>query len=298
MPRPIKSGLDYFSLDTTWDVKMKLVKAKFKLVGVGCIIELFKTIYSEGYALKWDEDTRLLFADENGLDLERLDEIVKFAIEKDVFDQGIFEREGYLTSHGIQARWLKISLASKRQNVNIERKLDLLRISSGYTPEETPKTPEETPEIPEFSTQSKVKEIKRERVYKDNLSNKECAHAHPRIVDSSSPPPPPISQEKSGYGILKNVILSPSEHGELCKLYRDGIVADYINRLGAHLEKTGKTYRSHYAAILDWLNRDNVEQRPTSWSSAQPDGDFSEPSPEAKAAIFEGAKAKFKLPTG
>ena len=237
MARLIKTGLDYFSLDTTWDVKMKLVKAKFKLIGVGCIIELFKTIYSEGYALKWDEDTRLLFANENGLDLEKLDEIVKFAIEKEVFDKGIFEREGYLTSHGIQARWMKISLASKRQNVNIQRKLDLLQISSGNTPEKTELTPEETPIIPEFSTQSKVKEIKGERVYIDNISSEERAQAHPRIVDSGKPSPSPFSQEKSGYGILKNVILSPNEYDELRRLYRDSTVTNYIDRLSAHLEK-------------------------------------------------------------
>jgi hypothetical protein len=297
MPRPIRSGLDYFPLVTAWDVKMKLVKAKFKLIGVGCLIELFKTIYSEGYALKWDEDTRLLFADENGIDLDKLEEIVKFAIEKDVFDKGIFEREGYLTSHGIQSRWLKISLASKRQNVNIERKLDLLQNNSGYTPEETLNTPEETPIIPEFSTQSKVKKSK-ERENIDILNNKTRVPAHPRIVDSSSPPPPPIFQEKPGYGILKNVILSPSEHAELSRLYRESTVNDYINRLGAHLVKSGKTYRSHYAAILDWLNRDGVEQRTGSWSSAEPDYGFTEASPEAKAAIFKGMKEKLKLPSG
>lgn len=52
MARPKKIGMDYFPVDTTWDVKMQLVKAKYGLEGIGCIIELFKAIYHEGYFLK------------------------------------------------------------------------------------------------------------------------------------------------------------------------------------------------------------------------------------------------------
>jgi len=30
MARPIKIGLDYFPMDTTWDIKMRLLKARYK----------------------------------------------------------------------------------------------------------------------------------------------------------------------------------------------------------------------------------------------------------------------------
>lgn len=160
MARPIKTGLDYFSMDTTWDVKMRLVKAKYKLEGVGLIIELFQAIYREGYALKWDEDTRVLFADENSVTLDRLDDIVGYAAEKGIFDQGVKEKSGYLTSHGIQARWRHACEDSKRKNTQIDPEIDLLSIESKLTPEETAKTQEETNLTPEESTHIKVKESK------------------------------------------------------------------------------------------------------------------------------------------
>jgi len=45
MGRPKKIGLDYFSMDTNWDTAMRLLKAKFGLLGIGCMVELYKTIY-------------------------------------------------------------------------------------------------------------------------------------------------------------------------------------------------------------------------------------------------------------
>lgn len=91
MGRPVKTGLDYFPLDTSWDIKMKLLKAKFHLLGIGCMTELFKDIYHEGYALKWDEDTKLLFADDNSIELQTLEEIVKFALSRGIFSQPVFD---------------------------------------------------------------------------------------------------------------------------------------------------------------------------------------------------------------
>lgn len=170
MGRPVKTGLDYFPLDTSWDIKIKLLKAKFHLIGIGCMMELFKDIYHEGYAIKWDEDTKLLFADDNSIDIQTLDEIVNFALSKGIFSRPIFDKTGYLTSHGIQSRWKKACVDSKRSTVEIDHDLDLLSktpeetpsktVSNEFPPEETRLTPEETTNIPEFSTQSKVKKVK------------------------------------------------------------------------------------------------------------------------------------------
>jgi hypothetical protein len=158
MARPEKRGLDYFPVDTSWETNMKLIKARFKLAGVGCILELWRAIYREGYALRWDEDTQLLFSDENGIDLEDLQKLVLFAAEKGVFSADILAGKGFLTSRGIQKRWLGIAVSSKRNNSTIDPEICLLEVSPGNTPEETPKTPEETRKTPGESTQSKGKE--------------------------------------------------------------------------------------------------------------------------------------------
>lgn len=177
MGRNPKVGLDYFPLDTAWDIKMQLVKAKYGLEGVGCIIELFKLIYSEGYALKWDDDTRILFASSNHIEENTLDNILIYSVEKGIFHRGIYDKLRILTSSGIQKRWVKIVKDSKRSVTNIERSIDLnteLWFSSGYTPEETSNTPEEMPSIRGFTTgemqQSKVKERKEEYIVDTPLS--------------------------------------------------------------------------------------------------------------------------------
>lgn len=159
MARPIKIGLDYFPMDTTWDMKMRLLKARYKLEGIGLVVELFQAIYKEGYALGWDEDSRLLIADEASISIERLDEIVSFAVSKGIFDSRAIKK-GYLTSHGIQARWVKACTESKRKENQIPPELDLLQPSSVFNTEETLVNSEETLVNSEFSTQSKVNKSK------------------------------------------------------------------------------------------------------------------------------------------
>lgn len=126
MARPENTGIPYFPIVTEWDQKLKLVRAKYKLLGVGCIVELWKAIYAEGYALQWDEDAELLFADENSLDLETLRDIVKFAFSKGIFDLGMYEKKHVLTSHGIQKQWLSVVRAAHRKTTEIEPDLCLL----------------------------------------------------------------------------------------------------------------------------------------------------------------------------
>ena len=164
MGRPEKSGLDYFPLDTTWETNMKLIKAKFGLLGIGCIIELYRAIYREGYAMKWDEDTQLLFSSEHGIPLETLSEIINYSVGKGVFHAGKLNKLRSLTSRGIQRRWKKIAKESKRAVCEIDPAIDLT-----LTPEETRFTPEETALSGGESTQSKVKESKGKEI--QNVAN-------------------------------------------------------------------------------------------------------------------------------
>ena len=177
MARPIKIGLDYFPMDTTWDIKMRLLKARYKLEGVGLIVELYQAIYREGYALIWNEDSRILIADETGISIERLDEIVGFAAAKDIFDSRILGK-GYLTSHGIQARWVKACTDTKRKENKIPTDIDLLQHDNEFTPEETHVKPEETKSNAEFSTQIKVKEIKEKEIKRDNIAPQAATLKH------------------------------------------------------------------------------------------------------------------------
>ena len=69
MARPVKQNLDYFPLDCNLDQKFQLLEAEHGITGFGIIIRLLQTIYGEeGYYIKWDRDTEILFASKIILD--------------------------------------------------------------------------------------------------------------------------------------------------------------------------------------------------------------------------------------
>lgn len=124
MARPIKQGLEYFTVDTDWDRKMKLFQAKFKAEGVGIIIILWQWIYNKGYFINWDDETKLMFASDNHIEEMRLDEMIDFAIEKEIFSKRIYNQYRILTSKGIQKRYLNSCL--KRTEIRLHKKLLLI----------------------------------------------------------------------------------------------------------------------------------------------------------------------------
>ena len=69
MARPLKEGVDYFSLDCYMDDKIKMIQAEFGLKGFAIVVKLWQTIYREhGYYCEWNEEKKLLFASEEGAD--------------------------------------------------------------------------------------------------------------------------------------------------------------------------------------------------------------------------------------
>ena len=101
MARPIKEGLDYFSLDCHMNDAMKLIQAEFGLVGYAVVIKLWQKIYSDkGYYTKWGRDVALLFAQENGVGGNVVQEVVRICLQRGIFDQAMFKEHGILTSDG------------------------------------------------------------------------------------------------------------------------------------------------------------------------------------------------------
>jgi hypothetical protein len=58
---------------------------------------------------------------------------------------------------------------------------------------------------------------------------------------------------KKEYGEFKNVLLSDEEYNKL----KDRGLLNYIDKLSNYIESKGKRYKSHYATILNWNNREN-----------------------------------------
>ncbi len=241
---------------------MKLVKARFKLVGIGCITELWRSIYSEGYALNWDEDSKLLFAAENGIDPIELDKIIAFAVEKGIFDKRLLVEKSVLTSHGIQSRWKEIVRISKRKNCEIDTEIDLLTINSGKTPEENENTPEENAKTHGEKQQSKVKESK---------VNKEfAAPVETTVVEKPVDKMPNFDPDIPTLKTPDGVKFAPEELAEL--------VAQAGPDAQAHLDKFARKiamhrygYKNHWAALKDfWANAGGAKAWLSPRESPQP----------------------------
>jgi hypothetical protein len=152
MARRIRHGLDYFPLDTSWDLSMRLLKVQFGLEGLGAAIQLLQMIYREGYYLDWTSETEKLFCLENEIDAKKLNAILEFCLGHGLFDRGLYDQYSVLTSWAIQRQWLRICLDAKRKNAAIDPRLNLCpEINDESDAQASGKTSENSENPREFS---------------------------------------------------------------------------------------------------------------------------------------------------
>ena len=80
-----------------------------------------------------------------------------------------------------------------------------------------------------------------------------------------APPAPPVKEEKGPvkrkYGEYKNVLLTDEEYAKLLQLFPLDLPAR-IDRLSEYMASKGTRYKSHYATIRAWANRDKKQAAP------------------------------------
>ena len=118
MSRTIKTGLDYFPLDTKLDEKFEMIEAEHGLVGFAIIIKIYQEIYKNGYYYIWDKKRQLLFSKKNNVYIEDLNVIINSALEWNMFSNDLFNKYKVLTSAGIQKQFLKITERRKEVIIN------------------------------------------------------------------------------------------------------------------------------------------------------------------------------------
>lgn len=64
---------------------------------------------------------------------------------------------------------------------------------------------------------------------------------------------------KNAYGELKRVLLTEKEYEKLKDLFPKHY-EKYIQNLDYYVESTNRRYKSHYAVIRQWLNRDGIKE--------------------------------------
>lgn len=135
MARKHKDKVDYFPLDVVMDTDVRLLDIRFGLAGYAVFIKLYQYIYGQhGYYGEWDADAKLLFcSDQNIREDERalVDEVTDWCLDRGLFSREIYEKYQILTSHGIQAQFLRIT--KKRAETKIDERFDLVHQDVGKT---------------------------------------------------------------------------------------------------------------------------------------------------------------------
>ena len=124
MPRPQKKGLDYFPLDVDFlsDRKIKILKSRYGADGITLYIYLLCEIYRNGYYLKVDDDFYFLIADDLGMDRNKVQQVLRFLLERSLFDSTLFQSDTVLTSAGIQKRFqLAVKERARKTPIIVER---------------------------------------------------------------------------------------------------------------------------------------------------------------------------------
>jgi hypothetical protein len=117
MARLLQTGLDYFPLDTNIDDTIELLEAKLGLEGFAIFIKLLQKIYSNNYYLDWNEEIKLLFVKKNNLNINIVNNVLSYCLEKNILNNTLFLKYSILTSSGIQSRYFKA--IERRKNIKI-----------------------------------------------------------------------------------------------------------------------------------------------------------------------------------
>lgn len=208
MARPRTIGLSYFPMDVDFfsDIKMrKLIKYQGgKAVAVYAL--LLCNIYKSGYYMRWDEELPFIISEQTGYDEAYVREAVKCCMVVGLFSLSMYEKEGVITSRGIQERYVEACAASRRKSLILEYSLlddgGVSSAKTGVSSEETRVSSEETGGL---LRKNAIKERKvNKRKEKESIKEKDRGAAFPDTPAFAptnpkaerTPPPAPSPQVK------------------------------------------------------------------------------------------------------
>lgn len=171
MARPIKCGLDYFPLVTSFfsNKKIKNLRRAHGSIGVLTYLNLLCKVYQNGYYYKFDdlEELAMDIAEEIACTQLRatatsVTETINYLVGRGILDEGLFER-GIISGVALQEQYI-LSAQKARQKVNfgIYALVDVNVViqKNKVIVEETPVIAEETPVNVAIMQQSKINKNK------------------------------------------------------------------------------------------------------------------------------------------
>ena len=241
MARPIKQGVDYFPLDCHMNDEMKLIQAEFGLVGYAVVIKLWQKIYSgKGYYTEWGRDVALMFAQENSVGGNVVQEVVRICLKRGIFDQRMYDEYGILTSDGIQERFAEAT--ERRTFVRADRRYLLITAPSNWVFDNRNSVNVDNNAVNvDNNPQSKVKKSK---------VNPSPSSVHARTRES-------LRGQYLGGSLGGGVVMmSPEQFDALCEMLTLDEMEKYFG-IVRDCETSGKHFgKSHFKAILDMVEED------------------------------------------
>lgn len=123
MPRPQKEGIDYFPLDVNFfvDKKVKILKARYGVDGIAIYLYLLCEIYRAGYYIRFDDDALFITSDDLCMSPDKVKQVLKFLLERSLFEDTLFQSDTILTSAGIQRRFqLAVKERAKKNPIEVK----------------------------------------------------------------------------------------------------------------------------------------------------------------------------------
>lgn len=199
MSRTQSQGLEYFpfAVDFFADNKVKILKARYGADGIAIYMYILCCIYREGYYTKVNDDFIFIISDDLHISSETVQQVMTFLLKRSMFNEQLFKSDAILTSDGIQERWQK-AIAKRAQMTPI-------KVSEYWLLDEADTKP--YVKVAHFSNslpkknnslakkalnlgnypQSKVKESKKEKIYKKESSDFEGESEEQESRDIENP---------------------------------------------------------------------------------------------------------------
>jgi len=233
-------GIAYFPFDTDffYDDKIRLIRSKFKIRGIYCLLAILCEIYRDkGYYMAITSEKTALLADQigYGCDIAFVSELLAYSADKEFFDRAVFDSCGVLTSRGIQIRWLRAKLKNT-DHVLVDGRFWLLDendVPAGTLRKVTFKNRAENKENrTETGKNRKVSEQNKRKNKKENNS---------KVCDD--PDLPRFRKLIEDYGL--------------------DVIREYERRLATYELNNNKRYPDRIATIEQWLGQDRVPKKPS-----------------------------------
>lgn len=182
MGRNRKNGLTFFPFDVDFfqDIKIRKLIRHQGSDAVTVYTLLLCLIYKGGYYMRWDEELPFIVSEQTGLKEAHIQEVINSCLKLGLFSKEMFDKEKVLTSLGIQERYRKICVDSRRVCDMDEYNL----ISSeeiAFSSEKTIISSEEMPINSVKSTQIKENKNKKENNTKVLQKKSETRFSPPSI---------------------------------------------------------------------------------------------------------------------